>query len=105
MIYDAQGVQQEEREEPTENLHAGGSSPERMDPDSPDRSPSGQQQPRDKWANKSEFLFSMAGVINGLENVWIFPYLCYENGGGKKISQQTAAKTKTISLDIQSYHY
>ncbi|XP_031438247.1 sodium- and chloride-dependent betaine transporter-like [Clupea harengus] len=83
MIYDAQGVQQEEREEePTENLHAGGSSPERMDPDSPDRSPSGQQQPRDKWANKSEFLFSMAGVINGLENVWIFPYLCYENGGG-----------------------
>ncbi|XP_032361228.1 sodium- and chloride-dependent betaine transporter [Etheostoma spectabile] len=39
-------------------------------------------QPRGKWANNMEFIFSMAGEIIGLGNVWRFPYLCYRNGGG-----------------------
>ncbi|XP_028426588.1 sodium- and chloride-dependent betaine transporter [Perca flavescens] len=39
-------------------------------------------QPRGKWANNMEFIFSMAGEIIGLGNVWRFPYLCYSNGGG-----------------------
>uniref|UniRef100_A0A3Q1GMR7 Transporter n=1 Tax=Acanthochromis polyacanthus TaxID=80966 RepID=A0A3Q1GMR7_9TELE len=37
---------------------------------------------REKWANKMEFVFAMAGEIIGLGNIWRFPYLCYKNGGG-----------------------
>ena len=43
-------------------------------------------QPREKWANKMEFMFSMAGEIIGLGNIWRFPYLCFKNGGGEALS-------------------
>ncbi|KAI3366388.1 hypothetical protein L3Q82_000546 [Scortum barcoo] len=48
----------------------------------PDRNPEAGVQPREKWNNKMEFIFSMAGEIIGLGNVWRFPYLCFKNGGG-----------------------
>lgn len=44
---------------------------------------------RGHWGNKLEFLLAVAGNVVGLGNVWRFPYLCYKNGGGKKIDDMT----------------
>lgn len=55
--------------------------------------------PRDLWTNKVEFLLSVIGYVvdlgkkrffirkikfyfSYLGNVWRFPYMCYDNGGG-----------------------
>ena len=37
---------------------------------------------RESWSARSGFIFAAAGSAIGLGNIWRFPYVAYENGGG-----------------------
>ncbi|XP_077512946.1 sodium- and chloride-dependent glycine transporter 1-like [Amblyomma americanum] len=37
---------------------------------------------RDQWGSKCIFLLSLIGMSVGMGNVWRFPYVVYDNGGG-----------------------
>lgn len=37
---------------------------------------------RERWGSRSSFLFATIGAAIGIGNVWRFPYITYQNGGG-----------------------
>lgn len=38
------------------------------------------------WNSKIEYFLAQVGFSVGLGNVWRFPYLCHQNGGGESLS-------------------
>lgn len=50
------------------------------------------------WNSKLEYFLAQVGFSVGLGNVWRFPYLCHQNGGGKIIY-----KDQTQNNQISDY--
>lgn len=44
---------------------------------------------RAAWSGKLQFFLSIIGYSVGLGNIWRFPYLCQQNGGGKDLKFNT----------------
>lgn len=40
------------------------------------------EKPAEQWGNGLEFLFSCISLSVGLGNIWRFPYIAFQNGGG-----------------------
>lgn len=42
---------------------------------------------RPAWDSKLQYVLAQVGFSVGLGNVWRFPYLCHQNGGGELLSR------------------
>lgn len=51
------------------------------DPDGADAS----DEDRPAWDSKIQYVLAQVGFSVGLGNVWRFPYLCHQNGGGERL--------------------
>ena len=56
--------------------------PEQVSGRSTESVENGEEPDRGQWGSKWEFIFSCVGLSVGIGNVWRFPALAYENGGG-----------------------
>ncbi|WP_052810030.1 sodium-dependent transporter [Streptomonospora alba] len=62
------------------------------------------QQNREQWGTRAGFLLAAIGSAVGLGNIWRFPYVAYENGGGAfLVPYLVALLTAGIPLLILEY--
>ncbi|WBB59810.1 sodium-dependent transporter [Streptomyces sp. WMMC500] len=62
------------------------------------------KEPRERWGNRTGFLFAAIGSAVGLGNIWRFPYIAYDNGGGAfLVPYLLALLTAGLPLLIMEY--
>lgn len=63
-----------------------------LEPDAAETSNAAADRPA--WDSKVQYVLAQVGFSVGLGNVWRFPYLCHQNGGGEHLTACRQASKK-----------
>ncbi len=55
---------------------------------------------RENWTSRSGFIIAAVGSAVGLGNIWRFPYVAYENGGGAFLIPYLIGRIQAASATV-----